>query len=214
MIRELWQRWEGHPEHVARDALVFVCAFAVLFSVAWSFLNYHLGRPVERRKRSVVDTSTMLLFFAGFSYLLARRIGVIQTVPPAVELAAIVIGTGVVVLGALVNVSARHQLGSTWANQIAIYAGHQLMTSGLFGHVRHPLYASTIWMFLGAAVAFLNCAAFLATAFIFVPAMYYRARQEEQMLTLRFPEYQQYRERTGAFFPKLFLRRKTTCLYL
>lgn len=205
----LQERWRGHPEHLIRDVVVFVSAFAVLFSVAWSFLNYHQQRPVERQKRSIVDTSTMLLFFAAFSCFLGRRIGVISGAPGKLELAAIGLGLALVVVGAFVNVAARHQLGPTWANQIAIYKGHQLITRGLFGWVRHPLYASIIWMFLGAALAYLNYAALLATALVFVPAMHYRARQEEQMLTQTFPEYEIYRRETGEFLPRCFRARTT-----
>ena len=196
------ERWQGHPERVGRDVVILVCAFAVLFSVAWSFLNYHQNRPVARRQRSVVDTFTMLLFFAGFSFLLGRQIGVLTRVPPAVAGFALFLGLAVVVLGSVVNVLGRHYLGATWSNQISIYRDQRLLTGGLFAWVRHPLYASTIWMFLGAGLAYLNAAAVLATVLIFIPAMWYRARQEERLLTGAFPEYETYRRNTGAFFPR------------
>jgi len=202
MMDPLWARWQGHPARAVRDVAVFLCAFAVLFSVAWSFLNFHQGRAVVRRKRSVVDTSTMLLFFAGFSWLLERPLGVVATGDAALEWVAIFGGLVLVLIGAVVNVLGRHQLGPTWANQIAIYEGHQLLTRGCFGRVRHPLYASIIWMFLGAALAYLNWAALLATVAIFIPAMHFRARQEERLLLDTFPGYAAYRVRTGEFFPR------------
>ncbi len=205
MISHWQQRWEGHPDEACRDVAVFLCAFAVLFSVTWSFLNFHEARPVARRKRSVVDTFSMVLFFVLFSWLVVRRVGVLGGMPPSIKMAALCVGVAVVVIGCVVNVVGRHQLGGTWANQIAIYRDHQLLSRGLFGLVRHPLYASTIWMFLGASLAFWNPAALLSTLGLFIPAMWYRARQEEELLLERFPEYAIYRERTGAFFPKFSL---------
>lgn len=209
MIDHLLKRWEGRPEHAFRDVAAFLSAFAVLFSVAWSFLNYHGRRPVLQRKQSAVDTATMLLFFGLFSWLLARQIGVVRAVPVAVEQAAILFGLTLIVVGCVINVLGRRQLGPTWANQIAIYEQHELVTGGMFHLVRHPLYASIIWMFLGASIAFLNYAALLATLLVFIPAMHLRARQEEKMLLGHFPEYEGYRQRTGAFFPKLFNSRST-----
>lgn len=203
MTRSLFERWQAHPELAIRDIGLCLCAFAVLFSVTWSFLNYHHRRSVKRGRRSIVDTFTMLLFLWVFAWLVSRSIGVF-VVPPALQLICIISGMALVMVGTWVNVVGRHQLGSTWSNQIAIYDQHHLLTNGLFGFVRHPLYASTIWMFLGASLAYLNWAALAATLLIFIPAMYYRAGQEERLLSETFPDYSAYRRRTGTFFPKLF----------
>jgi len=207
MMHAWTQRWAGQPEDAVRDVVIFLCALAVLFSVAWSFVNYHGRRPVAHGQRSAVDTFTMLLFFVGFSWLLTHRVGEVQRLPVGVAKVALRLGLALVVVGAGVNVIGRHQLGANWANQIAIYQRHELQTGGAFRLVRHPLYASLIWMFLGASLAHVNWAAGAATVCVFIPAMYYRSRQEERMLISTFPEYGAYRNRIGAFFPKLFHRR-------
>jgi protein-S-isoprenylcysteine O-methyltransferase Ste14 len=209
MIQRILERWSAQPEEATRDLIVLGCAFAVLFSVTWSFLNYHHKRDVRRGKRSAVDTFTMLLFFALFSWFISRQTGVIRNPVPGLKLVCIVLGLSATAVGCFVNVWGRHQLGSTWSNQIAIYEGHKLITAGLFSIVRHPLYASTIWMFLGAAVAYLNWAALALTIVLFVPAMHLRARQEERLLAESFPEYAVYRARTGTFFPKVFASKHT-----
>jgi protein-S-isoprenylcysteine O-methyltransferase Ste14 len=113
----------------------------------------------------------------------------------------ILVGTIAVVVGATVNVLGRHSLGRNWANQVTVYESQTLVTSGIFGWLRHPLYASLIWMFVGAALAYHNAAAMAAALLLFVPAMYYRSGQEEHLLSERFPEYAAYRARTGRFFP-------------
>ncbi len=196
------QRWDGHPENAVRDIGVFLCAVAVLVSVGWSFANYHQRRPVSRGKRSVVDTFTMLLFFVVFCRLIAGRIGALPGVPASLEIAALVLGFIPLLAGCAVNLLGRRQLGANWANQIAIYQGHTLLTAGTFALVRHPLYASLVWMFIGASIAYLNGAALLITLLVFLPAMLYRARQEEKLLLESFPQYAAYRTRTGAFFPR------------
>ena len=203
------QRWQGHPEYMIRDCLIFLSAFAVLYSVALSFIHQHRHAKVTRKKRSVVDTLTMVLFFIGFSKLLTLNIGTIQSPPVLLQWPLLIAGTALTLIGSFINVAGRTQLGANWANQIKIYEKHQLQTQGIYRIVRHPLYASTIWMFLGAAVAYLNYAGFLATCIIFIPAMYYRAKQEETLLMERFPEYEGYRQSIGMFFPKLFSKKES-----
>ena len=58
-------------------------------------------------------------------------------------------------------------------------------------------------MACGASLVFENPLALLAAFGVFLPAMAYRARQEETALAAEFPAYAEYRRRTGMFFPKL-----------
>jgi hypothetical protein len=56
-------------------------------------------------------------------------------------------------------------------------------------------------MFTGAALVFQNWLALLAIIFIFLPGVYFRAKQEEKALLAQFPTYADYRNQTGMFFP-------------
>ena len=86
---------------------------------------------------------------------------------------------------------------SAWA------ARHLIVQDGPYRFVRHPLYASLLWMFLGASAAYLNWLAALETLLVFLPAMTYRAALEERALEGRFGEaYAAYRARTPRFFPR------------
>jgi protein-S-isoprenylcysteine O-methyltransferase Ste14 len=75
---------------------------------------------------------------------------------------------------------------------------------GAYRIVRHPLYASLIWVFYGASIVYLNYYAFLLNTFVFIPFMYYRAKQEEELLEKEFSDYNKYTLNVGMFFPKLF----------
>jgi protein-S-isoprenylcysteine O-methyltransferase Ste14 len=114
----------------------------------------------------------------------------------------ILLGLAAIALGCIVNIKGRMNLGGNWANQIRIYKDQTLVTHGVYKIVRHPLYASLIWMFYGACLVYQNGAAFAANTLIFIPFMYYRAKQEEAMLCKRFINYETYRQKTGMFFPK------------
>lgn len=77
-----------------------------------------------------------------------------------------------------------------------------LVRSGPYRWVRHPMYLAHFLIFLCVLLqrfAPLTLGLYL----VFIGGQILRARIEERKLSLVFPEYGQYRERTGMFFPKL-----------
>jgi protein-S-isoprenylcysteine O-methyltransferase Ste14 len=179
--------------------IVTLCTISVLTAV---FVNFQLARgsrPIRAKRKSLVETGSMLAFFAGFYLIIRLRIGVHEI--PVAYYPLAVAGLLLVVLGAAVNIMGRCALGRNWGNQVIIYEDHSLVTGGVYRLVRHPLYASLVWMFLGASMVFQNWLSLLATVLLFIPGMFYRAQQEEKALLARFPDYERYRERTGMLFP-------------
>jgi protein-S-isoprenylcysteine O-methyltransferase Ste14 len=185
----------------AAPALVALATATVLAAVA---LNFMLARPaaaVRSERRSAVATGTMLGFFALLFLLLRFQLGAVRLSPWLADL-LLDAGLGLVLLGAGVNVAGRLTLGGLWGNHVVLYRDHALVCTGVFRWVRHPLYASLIWMAAGAACVFGNPAALAATLGIFLPAMVFRARQEEAALSSLFPGYAAYRRRTGMLVPR------------
>ena len=185
------------------NLMVVLCVVAVFVAVIIDFAEFHRRNNIRAERRSVVATGTMVLFFVGFYWLIRMRVAVIRTDLWWMRFLLSGGGLTILILGCLVNIKGRFNLGRNWSNQIKIYEDHQLVRTGAYRWVRHPLYASIIWMFYGACLIQMNLAAFIATTFIFVPFMYFRARQEERLLTEQFPEYREYRAQTGMFFPKI-----------
>lgn len=97
-----------------------------------------------------------------------------------------------------------HQaLGQNWAVGVLVKENHQLITSGPYRWVRHPMYTALF----GFAIAFfllsanlLLGAAWLAMTF----ASAWRVGQEESILKETFgTAYQRYAAQTGRFLPKV-----------
>lgn len=181
--------------------IVTACAAVVLLAV---LLNNLLGGgTVQHQRRSPVATWSMLLFAAGYYLLIRFHVGMIAFPVYNMQLALTIVGLLLVVGGTAVNILGRLALGHNWANQVTIYEEQSLVTTGVYTLVRHPLYASLIWMFTGGALIYLNWAALLANFILFIPMMIYRARLEEAALAERFPEYTEYQQRVGMLFPKM-----------
>jgi protein-S-isoprenylcysteine O-methyltransferase Ste14 len=179
--------------------IVTLCTISVLTAVLMNFMLAKTSRAVRTKRKSSVATGAMLAFFAGVYLLIRFRIG--ARVIPQIYHPAAILGLMLVVLGTVVNITGRFSLGRNWGNQVIIYEDHRLVTGGVYRLVRHPLYAGLIWMFTGAALVFQNWAALAATILIFFPGVYYRGKQEEKALVAQFPDYADYRNRTGMFFP-------------
>ena len=179
--------------------LVTLCTVSVLTAVFINFMLAREGHAVHNQRKSAVATGSMLAFFVGIYLLIRFRIGACEI--PAIYYPAAIFGLVLLILGTVVNIMGRFALGRNWGNQVVIYEDHKLVTAGVYRVVRHPLYAGLIWMFTGASLVFQNWAALAATAFVFLPAMFYRAKLEEKILAAQFPTYADYRNQTGMFFP-------------
>jgi protein-S-isoprenylcysteine O-methyltransferase Ste14 len=85
-----------------------------------------------------------------------------------------------------------------------VHTNHILVQDGPLGIVRHPYYMSYVLILLGLALT-LTTLWPLLLALSVVIGMGPTAKAEEQQLTTLFgEEYQQYQQRVGRFFPKLF----------
>lgn len=205
MMDDLRILFDGTPERHFLLACIFIvmcCTVAVLAAVVVDFMQFSKRGGVRKEKKSVVETGTMMMFFFLYYLLLRSGAGTVAISSTGLRMALAATGTLTVVAGCFVNIRGRLDLGQNWSNQIRIYKDHSLVTDGVYGYVRHPLYASLIWMFTGASLLYRNLLALLATLLIFAPFMYYRAKQEERMLEKEFEGYDAYRKKVGMFLPK------------
>jgi protein-S-isoprenylcysteine O-methyltransferase Ste14 len=84
-------------------------------------------------------------------------------------------------------------LGNQFSGLMAIQPGHALVTSGVYGVVRHPSYLGLLVNSLGWALAFRSGVGVPLTALL-IPPLVARIRAEERLLGSQFgDEYEVYR---------------------
>ncbi len=77
-----------------------------------------------------------------------------------------------------------------------------LITRGIYSIIRHPLYAGHFIMFLGYLLFHLYW--YTVVLYVaFLAGQYLRARIEEEKISAVFPAYDEYRQKTGMFFPRM-----------
>jgi protein-S-isoprenylcysteine O-methyltransferase Ste14 len=95
-------------------------------------------------------------------------------------------------------------LGRRFSGLVAIQPGHTLVTTGVYGRIRHPSYLGLLINSLGWALAFRSGVGVLLTALL-IPPLRARIRAEEALLRSQFGgEYEAYRQRTARLIPGLY----------
>lgn len=111
----------------------------------------------------------------------------------------------IIMLGALFIFWRSHaDLGLNWSPSLEIREKHTLITNGIYGAIRHPMYASQ-WLWSIAQILLIqNWIAGLVGLIIFTPFYLLRVRAEERLMLDTFgEEYQAYMQRTGGVLPKI-----------
>jgi protein-S-isoprenylcysteine O-methyltransferase Ste14 len=115
--------------------------------------------------------------------------------------------TGVVlcVLGFGLAINARWHLGRNWGMPMSRKEQPELVSSGPYTRIRHPIYTGLILAMLGSAI---GVNVFWLLILVPVGAYFlYSARREETLMLQLFPEqYAAYMARTGMLAPRLFRR--------
>lgn len=172
-------RWAG---------AALVCAFYAL--IIWCYL---------RRGRAVATSGSVTGYAAAVTAtLLPFMLPLLRGMPPGIIQRYI--GYLLVVAGTGWAVWSVRFLGRSIS---VIAQAREVVDSGPYRLVRHPLYVGELTSTLGVAIVVGTVWAFCAWAILCV-LQAYRALREEQVLLAVLPGYRAYRARTAALLPGIF----------
>ena len=117
----------------------------------------------------------------------------------------LVVGTLCYVAGIWLCYRSHADLGQGLSPTLDIKVGHRLVTEGLYGRIRHPMYLGLLLFVLGQAFVVSNFVAGLSGLIGMVLLIVLRVGSEEQMMLDEFgDEYAAYRERTARLLPGIW----------
>jgi protein-S-isoprenylcysteine O-methyltransferase Ste14 len=97
---------------------------------------------------------------------------------------------------------ARVHLGSNWSGVVTLKEGHELIRTGPYRNIRHPIYTGILIAFLGTALVNGQVRGLIALGIIWVSFLI-KARREEIFLAQEFgPKFEEHTRHTGMFLPK------------
>ena len=110
-------------------------------------------------------------------------------------------GAVIVAAGLLFAIWARNVLGRNWSGTVTLKQDHELIRSGPYRYVRHPIYTGLLIAFAGSAIARGEWRGVLALAIAFL-ALWRKLKLEEQWMIETFGDaYLRYRAEVRALIP-------------
>ncbi|HYL46878.1 MAG TPA: isoprenylcysteine carboxylmethyltransferase family protein, partial [Candidatus Limnocylindrales bacterium] len=95
----------------------------------------------------------------------------------------------------------RH-LGKYWSAEVTIRSGHELIRTGPYAHIRHPIYTGILLALVGTVLVIGEYRALAALA-IAVIGFVRKAKKEESFLEGQFgAAFEEHRRLTGFFLPR------------
>jgi protein-S-isoprenylcysteine O-methyltransferase Ste14 len=105
-------------------------------------------------------------------------------------------------LGGVLSWTSARTLGRQWRFDAGLNADHELVQSGAYRVVRHPIYASMLCMLLGTGLLIAPLPRLVIALMFFLVGLEIRVRIEDALLMSRFgDEFRDYQRRVAAYLP-------------
>jgi protein-S-isoprenylcysteine O-methyltransferase Ste14 len=176
-------------------------AFAAYWAITWLRV-----KRTKAREKSLDRLITLAVVVLAYNLLFASwmRVGWLRLRFVPEEFWIGWIGIALSFLGAGIAIWARYTIGEFWSARVTLKEGHQLIRSGPYAFVRHPIYTGMLTASLGTALVAGEWRGVVAVVLL-LAAHSRKAIREESLLTSEFgEEYRFYRHSTGFLFPRLW----------
>jgi protein-S-isoprenylcysteine O-methyltransferase Ste14 len=174
----------------------------VSFLVVWLVAAFSASRALKRQNwwsRALTLAVAALPYYLLFTNKLRYGPLAWRFVPS--EPRVLVAGVALTYVGIGLAIWARTVLGKNWSAMVTIKEGHQLVRTGPYSLVRHPIYSGLLLAVLGTALVVGEVRGLMAVAIAFTGWLV-KSRTEEAFLMEQFgSQYQEYRRHTRALVP-------------
>jgi protein-S-isoprenylcysteine O-methyltransferase Ste14 len=182
-------------------ARIVVSAAWVLFVAYWIYAAFSVKRTI--RKEPVFSRSVVLVLVGSGSVLLFPSVNnnpaASRLLPPNVVID--ILACIAAVSGVITTIWARRTLAGNWSASVTLKEEHELVRTGPYRFVRHPIYTGFLLMTLAAALLSFGARGF-AGLLLIVAGFWYKLRREEELMTAHFGnDYVLYKARVRALIP-------------
>jgi protein-S-isoprenylcysteine O-methyltransferase Ste14 len=199
------------------DELAFRIGLAAIGVLAFVIQTYfgRRARPHQAAyalKRGTVGREGRLNFVvhAAFVFAMGAVIMLYVAAPATLRWSTVPLpgglrwfGMALGVAGLIGLVEVHRQLGRYWSAYLELQENHQLITTGIYSRVRHPMYTVIIAQLVAMSLISAN-GLLMALAAGRILMFWVRMGHEEAMLTGQFgDQYRRYMQTTGRLLPRL-----------
>jgi len=182
---------------------VVLAASVALVAIRAPHGNRSRTVPVVKSRKGTLEIVLLTIMWAAFFLPLLWALSpLLSFADYPLHPAALAGGVALLVLGLWLFHRSHVDLGTMWSITLEVREGHRLVTSGLYGLVRHPMYLALLVYGLGIAIGTPNWFAGPAYLLATILLVALRLGPEEQLMREEFPaEYDAYAKTTKRLIP-------------
>jgi protein-S-isoprenylcysteine O-methyltransferase Ste14 len=192
----------GASRFFSYSPLIAVSVVTIALGVLGLFSEAHIGSGVreDRSNRWVVAALGVLGIIDAYLPAYTDRIDFLTFGGEGVRWLGFLLYT----VGGILRLAPVFVLGRRFSGLVAIQPEHRLVTSGLYGIIRHPSYLGLFVLALGWGLAFRSGVGVLIAVLMLIVVLA-RIQAEERLLSESFgAEYDAYRARTSRLVPYIY----------
>lgn len=187
-----------HPHIFGR----LLAALWIAFAITWAISAFYTKGYVHRTARSPLARIAAILVILGLLRIRPMRHFVVGVQRAIWSPAIASLGLALVVLGIGFAAWARVEIGRNWGTPMSLKQDAELITTGLYAYVRHPIYGGILLAMLGSTLVSIWCTIPLI---LFAAYFVWSAKTEERIMGEQFPQrYPNYMKRTKMFIPFVY----------
>jgi protein-S-isoprenylcysteine O-methyltransferase Ste14 len=185
-----------------RTATTIIAICWLIFLGYWCASAFLVKRTAERKSLPSA-LAYRLPFILGAVMIWSRPAPHLWNTPFFSD-ARHIIAVAVCVCGLLVAIWARWTLAGNWSSSVTFKQGHELIRTGPYRFVRHPIYTGILLMLLGTVIENGRLHGWVGFTVMFI-GFWIKFKQEEQLMLQHFPDqYPAYWKEVKALVPWVF----------
>lgn len=186
--------------------LILQIVTLILLVTWWLYWRIHekeaaIKKPKTDNKPRIIE---QIIKNVAAGYLLINLLGFI--IFPFDNLLLQIVGFVLVFLGFIEGIIARKTLKNNWtdSHEFQIKKNHELITKGIYGYVRHPIYGGILLVVPGVLLVSTSWT-FIVSILVLLFFLNSYAKREEKLLTKHFgKKYIEYKKMTKKFIPFIY----------
>lgn len=190
------------------NKISFAITIIMWIVFAIGFLLLKRRQKQNEQKKNKLAMIGMMLEGVGFAFVFTVRrepFTNIFQMNSSIQILLTIFSGILAIASVWLGLSAVKTLGKQWNIKAQIIEGHELITTGPYKIVRHPIYSALFGLLIVTGYSMTLLWAFIIAIVFYFIGTIFRTRVEEQLLIQHFgDQYEKYKKKVPAIIPFIF----------